>query len=554
MTIRKTLAASVLALGLAGSAAAQNNGVSVTVDVDTSKPGPVIDRHIYGQFAEHLGRGIYEGIYVGKNSKIPNIDGYRTDVVNALKKIKVPVVRWPGGCFADLYDWKDGIGPQAKRPVRINTHWGGVTEDNSFGTNEYLNLMELIGADAYVSGNEGTMQPYDMMQWMEYMTSADKSTLTEMRRKSGRAKPWKVPYFGIGNEVWGCGGNMRGEYAADLNRRYSSFVFAPPGQTVIKVASGPTGSRADWLDFAETMMRDGGRIQALSFHYYTVPNQSMRPAPGANGAALVSPTDGGATQPRQRRAPAANDPNAPTPGARGPATGFNEPAWAVTLTKALAMNDFIVKLSAMMDKYDPRKSTFLSIDEFGTWFDQEPGSAPGSLYQQNTLRDAEVAALTLNIFHRHTDRVKMAAIAQMVNVLQAMILTDKGRMLLTPTYHVYDMYVPFQDATPYPATVTGPHYRLGDNDLPSVDVSAARGKDGKLYLALVNLDPNKPAHVVTNLSGAAAGRLLTGPAMDTHNTFEAPDAIHPVAFSSVSENGKVAFDLPAKSVAVVAVN
>jgi alpha-N-arabinofuranosidase len=511
-------AALVLALP-ASSAIAQNPGGSaaqVSVTVDTSKPGPVIDRHIYGQFAEHLGTGIYGGIWVGEKSSIPNIHGYRTDVVEALKKIHVPVIRWPGGCFADLYNWRDGIGPRDKRPVRINVHWGGVTDDNAFGTHEFMNFAELVGADPYVSINVGSLSPYDAAQWVEYMTSDENATLANERRANGRAKPWNLKYLGIGNETWGCGGNMSPEYAASINARYSSFVNAPASMGMIKVASGATGNvggRGDPEAFTAAMMKDGGRLQALSFHYYAMPMDRDR----------------------------------------GPATGFGENLWARELDLAREMEPLVSKVSAVMDKYDPEKKVALYVDEWGAWYNQEPGSHPGFLYQQNSLRDAEVAALTLDIFHRHTDRVKLAAIAQMVNVLQAMILTDGPRMVLTPTYHVFDMYQPFMEAVPYPASVKGPQYSFDGHSMPMVDVSAARGKDGKLYLALVNTDPHRAAHVVTNLAGTGRGMILTGAAMDTHNTFDAPNTIHPVAFAGRNEGGKAAFDLPSKSVAVVAI-
>jgi alpha-L-arabinofuranosidase len=503
----------------AGFAAAQTPPVDVSVTVDLSRPGHVIDPHIYGQFSEHLGTGIYGGIWVGTHSRIPNIDGYRTDVLTALRKIKVPVLRWPGGCFGDLYDWRDGVGARAKRPVRINVHWGGVTENNAFGTHEFLNFAELIGADAYVSGNVGSMTPYDMAQWLEYMTSDSASTLADQRRSNGRDRPWQIRYFGIGNETWGCGGNMRAEYAADINRRYSTFVNAPAAMHLIKVASGPTGSRPDVYDFAEAMMRDGGRLQAMSLHYYTAPM-----IPGPDGARV-----------------------------RAPATGFDEEQWAMTLSLALHMDELVTRTSAVMDRYDPDRNVVLAVDEWGTWYAQEPGTHPGFLYQQNTLRDAEVAALTLAIFQRHSERVKLANIAQMVNVLQAMILTDQEKMLLTPTYHVFDMYLPFQGATPYPATASGPDYVFKGYTLPSVDVSAARGTDGKLRLALVNLNPNRPAHLTTNLDGVARGLILTGAAMDAHNSFDAPNTIAPAAFAAGNPGTRLAIDLPARSVVVVTV-
>ena len=506
----RTILGAALWLALGGSALAQTAVANLTID--TSKPGTEIDRHLYGQFAEHLGRGIYEGVWVGEDSKIPNIHGYRKDVVAALKAIHVPDVRWPGGCFGDLYNWRDGIGPRAKRPVRINVHWGGVTEDNSFGTNEFMNFAELIGADAYVSLNVGSMTPYDSAQWLEYMTSDEKSSLANERRKNGRAKPWTVKYFGIGNETWGCGGNMRGEYAADINRRYATFAGTPREMGTLKIASG---SHDDNFDFAETMMKDGGKFDGLSVHYYTVPRIFRD---------------------------------------KGPATGFPESEWASTLVHARHIDEIVSKTAAIMDKYDPDKKIGLYVDEWGAWYDQEPGSHPGFLYQQNTLRDAEVAALSLNIFQRHSDRVKGANIAQMINVLQAMILTDKDKMILTPTYHIFDMYQVFMGAAPLPASVTGPDYTQGDNRLPMVDAFAARGKDGKLYLAIVNTNPDHAVQVVTNLTGSAHGRILTAIAMDAHNTFEAPNMVHPLPFASSTEGGKMSFDMPAKAVAVVAMD
>ncbi|HEY0164625.1 MAG TPA: alpha-L-arabinofuranosidase C-terminal domain-containing protein [Sphingomicrobium sp.] len=498
--------------------AAEAQRIEASVSVDTAKAGPVIERDVYGQFAEHLGRSIYEGVWVGETSSIPNTRGYRNDVLEALRKIKVPVIRWPGGCFADEYHWRDGIGPRAKRPVRINTHWGWVTENNHFGTHEFMDFTELVGAEAYVAGNMGSGTPQEMGEWVEYMTSDLATTAANERRANGRLKPWKVKYFGVGNESWGCGGNMRPEYSADLHKRYQTFVKAPPGTDIIEVA---TGANVDDYNFTEVLMQrldPRWHVDAISLHYYTFPGSWEN---------------------------------------KGAATGFGEDKWASTLKNALRMEELVTKHKAIMDKHDPQKKVPLYVDEWGTWYDQEPGSKPGFLYQQNSLRDAHVAALTLNIFHRHTDRVKLAAIAQMVNVLQAMILTDGPRMVLTPTYHLFDMYVPFQGATPFAATVKTPEYRFGQTRLPAVDASAARGADGKLYVSLVNVDPNKPARVTVNVSGSrarsAVGRMITGPALDTHNTFDRPTTIQPVAFKGRATGGGLVFDLPAKSVAVVVV-
>jgi alpha-N-arabinofuranosidase len=346
------------------------------------------------------------------------------------------------------------------------------------------------------------------------MTSDSQSTLANERRANGRQEPWKVKYFGVGNESWGCGGNMRPEYSADLHRRYQTFVKAPWGaEPIVKVA---TGANVDDYDFTEVLMREArDQMNAISIHYYTFPGSWED---------------------------------------KGPATGFPVEKWASTLSNALRMDELVTRHSAIMERYDPENRVALYVDEWGTWYDQEPGSTPGFLYQQNTLRDAHVAALTLNIFHRHTERVKMANIAQMVNVLQAMILTDGEDMVLTPTYHIFDMYQPFQGATPHPARVESPEYVEGEYKMEMVDASAARGTDGKLYLSLVNVHPTRAARIETSLTGRATGRILTGPDLDTRNTFERPETIQPAAFEGTTRDGRLSFDLPAKSIAVVAVD
>jgi len=516
--MKKSMAAVLFAV-LAGAAIAeaQTQPVAVTVTIRADQPGAKIDRNIYGQFAEHLGRGIYEGVWVGEDSSIPNTRGYRNDVIAALKKLKVPVVRWPGGCFADQYHWREGIGPRAKRPVKINTTWGGVEETNAFGTHEFMNFAELIGADAYVAGNVGSGTPQEMAEWVEYMTSDTKSSLAELRRQNGRDKPWRLPYLGVGNETWGCGGNMRPEYFADQYKQFATYVLPPPDNKAVKIASGANGDDYRWT---EVMLSQAVKhMDAYSMHYYTVPGKWQD---------------------------------------KGPAIGFSVEEWAVTLQKALHMEELIEKHSAIMDKYDPEKRVGLYVDEWGAWYDPEPGSNPGFLYQQNSLRDALVAALSLDVFHRHADRVRMTAIAQMVNVLQAMILTDKEKMILTPTYHVFEMYVPFQGATYLPSQIETPEYRQGDAVLPAVDVSAARGSDGLVHIALVNLDPTRPATVTAKISGVKArdvsGRVLTGSATDTHNTFDKPAGIQPAAFKGTRKGEDLVLQLPPKSVAVVTVN
>ena len=484
--------------------------------VHADRPGPVIDRHIYGQFAEHLGHGIYGGVWVGPGSPIPNTRGYRNDVLAALRELNVPDIRWPGGCFADGYDWRDGVGPQAQRPVRVNTTWGGVDDPNSFGTDEFMDFTELVGADAYVAGDIGSAPPRDLSQWVEYITSPSQSRLAQVRRANGRDAPWKLPFVGVGNEVWGCGGNMRAEYAADVYRRYQTFVTAPTGEKIMKIASGPNG---DDYAFTDVMMREAAKyMDGLSLHYYTIPTGEWAH--------------------------------------KGSATDFGEDQYISTLARALKMDEIVARNSAIMDKYDPAKRVALVVDEWGVWTDVEPGTNPGFLYQQNSLRDALVAAVTLNIFHAHADRVRMANIAQMVNVLQAMILTDGPRMVLTPTYHVFDLYKGFQGATQLPVTLNTPTYSAAGFSVPAVQVSAARGVDGVVHVALVNLHPQSPLQIGLNFAGmtfsSATGKILTGPKINSVNTFDQPNTVHTIDFTAMQLSGdRLNVTLPAKSIVML---
>ena len=489
----------------------------VSIDIDASKPGPVINKNVYGQFAEHLGTGIYEGIYVGPGSKIPNTKGWRNDVVAALKQLKVPLVRWPGGCFADEYHWKDGIGPRAKRPVKVNTNWGGVEESNAVGTHEFFDLIDLLGADAYVNGNLGSGSVQEMADWIEYLTSESKSSLANLRRKNGREKPFKVAFFGIGNEAWGCGGNMTPDHYANLYKTYATFLKAPEASRPKMIASGGNDYDTKWTDVLSKNLK--GQTAGISFHYYTIPTGKWE--------------------------------------VKGMATGFAEGEWMSTLANTLKIDSMIKNNVAVLDKNDPEKKIGLLVDEWGTWYDVEKGTTPGFLFQQNTLRDALVAALNFNIFHAHAERVTMTNVAQMVNVLQAMILTDKDKMLLTPTYHAFKMYVPFQDATSLPLSIKGnTSYTFGGTSIPGVSASAARSKDGKTVLALVNTDPSKAVDVVINVAGkqpsAAVGNVLTAAAMDAHNTFKDPQAVKTAPFSARAVGGKLSVRVPAKAVIVVA--
>lgn len=501
-------------VGIPCMAAGPNSSAMLTVHVD--QPGARIDRHIYGQFAEHLGHGIYEGVWVGEGSAIPNERGFRKDVIGALRQLKVPVVRWPGGCFADEYHWRDGIGPRDKRPVTVNTNWGGVPETNQFGTHEFMDFVELIGADAYINGNLGTGSPREMAEWLQYLTSDQDTAITAERARNGHPKPWKVAYFAVGNESWGCGGSMSADYYVDLLRRYLTFLKTPPGARPQIVASGGHDTDTTWSDTIAGKVGEG--VNAVSFHYYTIPGENWQH--------------------------------------KGAAIGFGEDEWISTLAHTFLMDDFINRNVAVLQRHDPESKISLAVDEWGTWYDPEPGREPGFLYQQNTLRDALVAAVNLNIFQHHADRVHLANIAQMVNVLQAMILTDGPKMVLTPTYHVFSLYRPFQDATFLPTDLQTPSYRLGAVSVPALSVSAARAVDGAIIVALVNLDPNRALSVGGTLAGFAArkvsGSILSAAAMDARNTFEAPHTIEPKEFGGAQLlGGKLSVSLPAKSVVVL---
>jgi alpha-N-arabinofuranosidase len=498
----------------------------VELTVDVSKAGAKIDRNIFGQFAEHLGHGVYDGIWVGPGSPIPNTRGIRNDVVAALKAIKAPNVRWPGGCFADEYHWRKGIGSQ--RPETLNPNWGGVIEPNTFGTHEFMDFLDQIGAEAFLSVNVGSGTPQEAAEWLEYLTTAQPTALAKERAANGHPAPYKIAYLGIGNESWDCGGNMTPDYYLSQLKIYSRFVrnFNPAQQDkhrMLKIAVGPGGGEPRFTEWTEAVMKAyqnhqwSWDIDGLSLHSYTV----VRWPP-----AYAS-------------------------------VGFGEKEYSQILKSTLEMEGLVSKYSAMMDKYDPQKKVALAVDEWGAWYAPLPGSNPGFLVQQNSLRDAILAALNLNIFVRHADRVRMANIAQMINVLQAMILTDKEKMVLTPTYYVYKMYVPFQDATFVPVTFNAGAYTHGEITLPRVDAIAAKDSAGRVWVEITNVDPNQPVEIEVSLVGitpkSAAGETLTAPKVDSVNSFEAPNTVVPKPISAKVQGGKLALKLEPKSVTVISV-
>jgi alpha-N-arabinofuranosidase len=522
---RRLLLGFALVAVVPGSTARAADTIALSVDV--AKPGAKIDQNIFGQFAEHLGTGVYEGVWVGPDSPIPNTRGIRNDVVAALKAIKVPNVRWPGGCFADEYHWRNGIGPN--RPATLNPNWGGVIEPNSFGTHEFMDFVGQIGSEAFVSVNIGSGTPQEAAEWLEYLTTDQPTALAKQRAANGHPAPYKIAYLGLGNESWDCGGNMTPEYYLRQMTIYSRFVrnFNPAqregAERMLRIAVGPGGDGDRWTEWTDVIMKAwkghqwSWDMEGLSLHNYTV--IKWPPAYAS--------------------------------------VGFGEKEYAEILEKTLEMDGLIKTHSAIMDKYDPEKKVALVVDEWGAWYAKLPGSPEGFLVQQNSQRDAVLAALNLNIFARHADRVRIANIAQMVNVLQAMILTDKEKMVLTPTYHVFKMYVPFQDATFVPVAFDAGTYTHGGLTLPRVDVLAATDTAGKVWLSVTNIDPNRPVTITASVSGitprSAVGQTLTAPKVDSVNTFEVPNAVAPKPITAKVQGGAITLAVEPKSVTVVSV-
>jgi alpha-L-arabinofuranosidase len=485
----------------------------ITLNTDLAKTK--INKHIYGHFAEHLGRCIYGGIYVGEaNTKIPHTAGVRNDIISALKDLKVPNLRWPGGCFADAYQWKDGIGPKASRPKMVNVWWGGSTEDNSFGTHDFLDLCEKIGAEPYLAGNVGSGTVKDLSDWVSYVNHPGGSPMAELRKQNGREKPWNVKIWGVGNEAWGCGGNMTAEYYANIYRQYATFMTGWTNESrLYRVASGASDGDYAWT---ETLMKNipHNMMAGVALHHYSVLSW----------------------------------------GDKGPDVAFTEANYFKTMEEAWKMEEFVTRHSTIMDKYDPDKKIDLIVDEWGGWYNEEKGG--GVLYQQNTMRDAMIAGLTLNIFNNHSDRVRGANLAQIVNVLQSVILTKEEKMVLTPTYHVMKMYNVHQDAALVPIQIEAPNYQFGDKKLAAVSVSASKDASGSLNISLTNIDYAKAQEVTINLRGEdftkITGKILASAKINDFNSFDNPNKIAVKDFTGAKlEKGVLKLTLPAYSVVVL---
>src|SRR6478735_3278251 len=488
---------------------------TVNMQINTKADKDKISRFIYGHFAEHLGRCIYGGFYVTDSINVPKQGRIRMDVVNALKEINIPLLRWPGGCFADEYHWNDGIGPKDKRPQRVNTSWGMITEDNSFGTDEFLQLCGLLNCEPYIAGNVGTGTPQEMANWIEYLNYDGKSTLADLRRTNGHPAPYKVAFWGVGNESWGCGGDMTPEYYSDLYKRYAAFCENYPGAPLKKIMSGANADDYNWTDVCMKNVKPW-QLWGISMHYYTIVNNWQH---------------------------------------KGSATDFGEDEYFKGLKSCLNIENLINRHSAIMDKYDPDKKVALAVDEWGIWTDPEPGTNGSFLYQQNSLRDALIAATSLNIFNKHCDRIKMANLAQAVNVLQSLILTDKDKMLLTPTYYVFDLFKYHQDATLLPMNFYSPDYSFNGESIPAINASASKDSNGVVHITLVNLDPKNKISLSTSLPSnynTVSGEILTSQKFNDINTFDQPAKVKTAAFSNYKKtNNNLDINMPPMSVVLI---
>ena len=489
----------------------------IIVKLDEGKD--TISRHIYGHFAEHLGRCIYGGFWVGPESSIPNTRGIRNDVVEAFKEIEIPNLRWPGGCFADTYHWRDGIGDPSERGNSINMSWGGIVEDNSFGTHEFMDLCKQINCEPVICGNMGSGTVQEMAEWVEYLTSDFETPLTDLRKKNGREEPWKVKFWGIGNEMWGCGGMMTPETYSQELRRYSRFLNNYSGNKLYRIASGPNSNDYAWTEYLlkEWSTTDGwlkGYMNGISLHYYTICHDWSN---------------------------------------KGSAINFNENDWFSSISKTLKIDEYISDHIAIIEKYDPENKIGLVVDEWGDWFDTEPGTNPAFLYQQNTLRDAIVASLNLDIFNKHCSRISMANIAQAINVLQSVVLTKDDKLVKTPTFYVFKMYKVHHDAVLLPTEIDCMNYAFNDQEIPQISATASK-KEGKVHITITNVNPNEEAKINIVLDGnenyhVISSEIITADTMNAYNDFGQEERVNMQTFDNYKQKKEnIAVTMPSKSI------
>ena len=549
MDRRRFLQASSLA-GAAfafGSRRAWSATADAHVEIMLDESVGTIAPEIYGQFAEHLGGVIYDGIWVGEGSSIPNVHGIRKEIVDRLKQIHVPVVRWPGGCFADSYDWRDGIGPRKDRPTRTN-FWADdpdarrlkgnavqLYENNAFGTDEFIRFCHLAGAEPYLASNLRSLPAIEFSRWVEYCNSpAGSTTLAKQRAANGSAEPYNVKYWGVGNESWGCGGNFEpGEYAEEF-RRFTTWVPSY-GVPLEFVGSGPNNNDLDWTSGFFEALRSRHymprELRGWSVHYYTW-NLSL----GETNDWVAGKRD---------------------------AVDFDETGWYELFLQGLVMEDIVQAQWGLLGQYDPRRQIKLVVDEYGAWY--KPGTQldPTHLLgQQVTLRDALLTAMTLDIFNRHAEKVGMAASAQLINCLNALFFSHEDKFITTPVFHVFDMYAAHQGAQSLRTNFSSPqvHYQRKGKPATLAGLLGSASMNGKtVTLTATNPDLKQPKLTEIALRGSAKivsaeASVLTDADMHAHNTFAQPNAVQVKKQSVEVQGDRLTITLPPASVSSITIH
>jgi alpha-N-arabinofuranosidase len=498
------------------------------IDILLDEPIGTIAPEIYGHFVEHLGGVVYDGVWVGERSRVPNIGGVRRALVEALRAVRPAVVRWPGGCFADSYDWHDGIGPRNQRPRRTN-FWAdeehfrsiGVVparfDPNEFGTQEFVRFCRLVGAQPYLAVNLRSGGPRSFDEWVEFCNSpAGSTTLADLRAAGGDAEPYGVRYWGIGNESWGCGGNFAPEEYAEEYRRFVAWV-PDYGVHPRFIGAGPGSGDVEWTRrFFEALDGRGdlGHMWGWGLHHYSGP-----PA--------------------------------------GDAIRFDTPDWYGLLARADDMESLITRHWQIMGQRDRNRRVKLVVDEWGAWYPMTTNVDPTHLFgQQSTMRDAVLVGLTLDTFNRHADKVAMANVAQLINCLQSLFLASGDRFVLTPAYHVFAMYAAHQGAQSLRTVVGAPAVRwtAAQNEahtMRGLNGSASR-QGSTLTLTVTNPDIAQAADVEIAVRGGAVrlvrATTLTSRDVHDHNTFEAPSTVAPTVADVTAAASPLVVHVPAASV------
>ena len=541
---RQFLKSSALAAAtLIGSPArhAWAKGADSRIEIFLDEPKDEISRNIYGHFTEHIGGVIYDGVWVGENSKIPNQYGIRSALIDKLKQIRVPILRWPGGCFADSYDWKDGIGPAAQRPRRTN-FWEGdpdavrlhgkgpqIIEPNTFGTNEFMRFCKLSGAEPYLAVNLRSLPALDFDHWVEYCNSpAGSTTYGDMRASSGFPEPFNVRYWGVGNESWGCGGNFAPEQYASEFRRYTDWL-PQFGVDLQLIGAGPNGNDMDWTRRFFEQLSTGHAYRNRHFSGWSIHHYAANLSRGKTHDWILG---------------------------KGDALQFDAVDWYELLMECNRIEQIMADQWTVMAEYDPQHRVKLVVDEYGPWYREGTELDPTHIFgQQVTVRDALATALTLDAFNRNAEKVSVATCAQLINNINALFLCHEDRFFATPNYYVFAMYAGHQGGQSLRAEFSAPQVHYQRDGKPAqfwgLNGSASR-KGNVITLTAVSprlTDPSLTQIVLRGGTAASArGFVLTSTDIHSHNTFQAPDTVHSAPLGVTVSGGALTVTIPPASV------